>query len=165
MHPALRWSSVVLVLAVAGCSRSSAAPADSKAAESKPKGHVRLVHAKATAPDQLAPLVAQERAASAANGRTLVVYVGAPWCEPCKRFHAAAEQGQLDQDFGDLDLLEFDAEADAERLLLAGYESKLIPLLVVPGPDGRGTGQRLEGSVKGDAVADLTPRLKQVLGR
>lgn len=151
---------VVVLVAAAGCKREAPAPV-----AAKPKGHVRLLPAPASAPDQLAPLVAQQQRASSAEGRTLLVYVGAPWCEPCQRFHAAAESGQLDADFGDLDLLTFDADADAERLLLAGYESKFIPLLVVPGPDGRGTDRRMEGSVKGDAVADMAPRLKQVLGR
>ncbi|MEW5737896.1 MAG: thioredoxin [Myxococcota bacterium] len=149
----------VALAVLAGCKSSSGAT------EARPKGHLRLVPAPATPPDQLAPLIARERSASAAAGRTLLVYVGAVWCEPCTRFHDAAEKGQLDADFGDLDLLVFDAEADAERLLLAGYESRLIPLLVIPGPDGRATGQRMEGSVKGDAVADMRPRLKKLLGR
>lgn len=150
----------VLALVVLGCkSEAPHAPA------AKPKGHVRLVPAPAGAHDQLAQLVAQQQRASSAEGRTLVVYVGAPWCEPCQRFHAAAESGQLDADFGDVDLFVLDADVDAERLVLAGYESRFIPLLVVPGPDGRASDRRMEGSVKGDAVADMTPRLKQLLGR
>ncbi|MEW6432176.1 MAG: thioredoxin family protein [Myxococcota bacterium] len=148
-----------VVAALWGC--RSASPAK----DAGPPGHLRLLPAPPSAPDQLAGIVAQQRLASAALGRTLIVYVGAPWCEPCRRFHEAAEQGRLDADFGDVDLLVFDAGPDAERLLLAGYESRLIPLLVVPGADGRATDRRMEGSVKGDAVADMTPRLKALLGR
>lgn len=149
----------LLVAAVAGCRGASPAK------DAGPAGHVRLLPAPPSAPDQLAGVVAQQQKASAALGRTLVVFVGAPWCEPCRHFHEAAAQGRLDADFGDVDLLVFDAGPDAERLLLAGYESRLIPLLVVPGADGRASDRRMEGSVKGDAVADMTPRPKALLGR
>lgn len=152
----MRALAVVVFLVLVGC-RGSPAPDASR-------GHVRLINAPQTSATE--QLIAEQRAASASTGRTLVVYVGAPWCEPCRYFHDAAEKGLLDAELGDVDLLVFDAQVDAERLLLAGYESRFIPLLVVPGADGRATDRRMEGSIKGPgAVAEMTPRLRQLLGR
>jgi thiol-disulfide isomerase/thioredoxin len=37
----------------------------------------------------VAKVVREARAREAADGRTLLVYVGATWCEPCQRFHHA----------------------------------------------------------------------------
>lgn len=140
------------------------APASSGASPPvAPNQHLKLMPAPYTL--DAAAVVKAELAKSQAAGRRLVVYVGAAWCEPCRHFHEAAEKGQLDADFGDVDLLVFDADLDAERLLLAGYESRYIPLLVVPGPDGRATDKHMEGSSKVDTLADMTPRLKQLLGR
>ena len=104
--------------------------------------------------------------AARAAGRAPLVYVGAPWCEPCQRFHKAAERGELDRRFGDLAILEFNLDVDSERLRAAGYTADLIPLLAIPAADGRSTDQKMFGSVKGDgAVANMTPRLAALLGR
>jgi thiol-disulfide isomerase/thioredoxin len=102
--------------------------------------------------------------AATAEKRRVVVYVGAPWCEPCQRFHHAVERGDLDGTFPDVDLLTFDADRDGERLASAGYVSKLIPLLALPGPDGRASGKQVEGGIKGEgAVGYIAPRLQQML--
>jgi len=99
-------------------------------------------------------------------GRALLVYEGAPWCEPCQAFHKAAADGKLDADFPTLTLLEFDNDRDADRLAAAGYQSKLIPLFAVPGPDGRSAGRQIEGGIKGDgAVDEIIPRLKSLVGQ
>jgi hypothetical protein len=96
--------------------------------------------------------------------RRLVVYVGATWCEPCQRFHHAAERGELDATFPDVDLLSFDLDRDGERLASAGYVSKLIPLFALPGPNGRASGKQVEGGIKGEgAVAFMAPRLQKML--
>lgn len=101
---------------------------------------------------------------AAADGRRLVVYVGADWCEPCKRFHDAVEAGELDDTFPDLRLLEFDATKDQARLADAGFASRLVPLFCLPDAKGRGTKDRIEGSIKGEgAVANLAPRLQALL--
>lgn len=114
----------------------------------------------------LAPIVVAHQAKAKAEGRVPLVYMGATWCEPCQHFHQAAERGELDATFGDLAILELDADLDKERAAKAGYTTTYIPLFVVPGPDGRGTEQKISGSVKGPgAVAELTPRLKHILGR
>jgi thiol-disulfide isomerase/thioredoxin len=101
---------------------------------------------------------------ASADRRRVVVYVGASWCEPCQRFHQAAEGGELDGTFPDVDLVGFDADRDSERLASAGYVSQLIPLLALPGPDGRASGKQVEGGIKGDgAVRSIVPRLRQML--
>jgi hypothetical protein len=103
-------------------------------------------------------------ARAAASKRTLVVYVGATWCEPCQRFHHAAEHGELDATFPTMTLLEFDLDRDGERLASAGYVSKYIPLFALPSADGRASGKQIEGGIKGDgAVAFIVPRLKEML--
>lgn len=98
------------------------------------------------------------------DGKQLIVYVGAPWCEPCQRFHEAAVAGELDTTFPKLRLLEFDRDKDEARLGRAGCLSTLIPLFAKPDAAGRCSDVRVEGSIKGDgAVANITPRLAQIL--
>jgi hypothetical protein len=112
----------------------------------------------------VAELVKRELGRARSDGRRLLVYVGATWCEPCRRFHEAASAGQLDKEFGTLRLLEFDFDRDSSRLQAAGYVSRLIPLFAAPGPDGRASGRQIEGSVKGSAaVAEIAPRLQALL--
>lgn len=114
----------------------------------------------------VATAVRNERERAAADGRKVVVYVGATWCEPCQRFHEAAKRGELDADFPDLTIVDFDLDDDRQRLVEAGYVSKLIPLFVAPGADGRASDRRFEGGVKGDgAVRHIVPRLRSLVAR
>jgi len=126
-----------------------------------PGGKLRLVEA----PDgNVESVVRDALAAARAAGRTLVVYVGATWCEPCQHFHQAAARGDLDAAFPRMTLLEFDLDRDRERLAAAGYVSKYIPLFALPGPDGAASGKHIEGGIKGDgAVANLSGRLEEML--
>jgi hypothetical protein len=118
----------------------------------------------AAPPGDVAQLVQNELKMSARTGQRLLVYVGATWCEPCQRFHAAVEAGELDKQFPNLRLLTFDLDRDNERLATAGYVSQYIPLFTLPGPDGRASALKVEGSVKGDtAVAQIAPRLQALL--
>jgi hypothetical protein len=127
----------------------------------KPR-HLEFVAAPASG--DVAVAVNAQLAAARSERRRLLVYVGASWCEPCKRFHRAAESGALDDRFGDLRFLEFDHDRDGERLASAGYASSMIPLFALPARDGRGTGRQIEGSIKGDgAVQEITPRLESLL--
>jgi hypothetical protein len=113
---------------------------------------------------EVAPVVRRELARARWDGRRLLVYVGATWCEPCKRFHDAAVAGRFDRELGSLRLLEFDFDRDEARLRAAGYASQLIPLFASPGFDGRASGQQIEGSIKGEgAIGDIMPRLKMLL--
>ncbi len=118
----------------------------------------------APAEGDVAPLVRVRAEAVTRAGGHLLVYVGATWCEPCREFHAAAERGELDSLFPGLVLLEFDADRDSERLVAAGYGSRLVPLFARPAADGSGSGQHTEGVLKGHSVVEyLTPRLRELL--
>lgn len=123
---------------------------------------VRIVHA--AAGSDAAKVVREERERAKADGRALVVYVGARWCEPCQYFHKAAAKGDLDGEFPDLTLLEFDLDEDRDRLTAAGYVGQFIPLFAMPAADGRASAKKFEGSVKGEgAVANIAPRLRSIL--
>jgi thiol-disulfide isomerase/thioredoxin len=114
----------------------------------------------------VAGLVARASSAASADHRLVVVYVGATWCEPCQRFHRAVEGGELTSNpaLSNVTFLEFDLDRDRDRLAAAGYKSKYIPLFALPGPDGRSSGQQVEGGIKGDgAVAYMVPRLTALL--
>ncbi len=168
----LRRASGRLVLAVAavlapGCrSQAEALPAPAASARARPAapaGSVVLVEAPESG--DVEPIVRDAMAKAAGEKRKLVVYVGATWCEPCQRFHAAAARGELDSLFPDLTLVAFDATRDAERLASAGYASRLIPLFALPSPDGTSSGTQIEGGIKGDgAVGDIAPRLRGLIG-
>lgn len=113
----------------------------------------------------VAGLCAEELEKAHAQHAQLVVYVGAPWCEPCRRFHDALSAGQLDAAFPDVRFLEFNHDQSKDELTKAGYVSTLIPLFAIPNRDGTASQSRMEGSIKGDsAVAqNLVPRLKSLL--
>lgn len=109
-------------------------------------------------------IIRAETERAAREKKQLVVYVGAPWCEPCVRFHDAAAEGKLDQAFPGVVLLEFDRDKDEVELGKAGCLSRLIPLFARPTPGGRCSERRIEGSIKGQgAVAEITPRLRGIL--
>lgn len=142
---------LLLALASAAC-KVSPPPID-------PTATVRFV---APEPGEVAPQLVRRLAQ--VKDRRLLVFMSAPWCEPCQRFHQAVDRGELTGKLGPLDLVAFDAELDAERLLMSGYEARMIPAFTVPGADGRATAQHIEGGVSGDgAVADLAPRLVELL--
>ncbi|MBL8717670.1 MAG: thioredoxin family protein [Myxococcales bacterium] len=123
----------------------------------------KLVFVKAPEGDVVAA-VKRAQADATAAGQRLVVYVGAPWCEPCKHFHEAVESGKLDAKLPRIRLLEFDLDLDETRLAQAGYVTKYIPLFALAGPDGRSNGKQIAGSIKGEGAADeITPRLLQLL--
>jgi hypothetical protein len=124
----------------------------------------RLELVEAPAVQDVAIYVSGALAEAEHANKKLLVYVGAAWCEPCRRFHDAAAAGQLDATFGDLRMLVFDADRDKDALQRAGYISNLIPLFAVPRADGTASGKQIEGSIKGDgAVAQITPRLQALL--
>jgi thiol-disulfide isomerase/thioredoxin len=111
----------------------------------------------------VAPFVAETMASDPT--RKTVVYVGASWCEPCQRFHDALRAGQLDAEFSSVRFIEYDLDRAKAELVADGYQSRLIPLFVLPEPDGRASPRKLEGSIKGDAAvqSNLVPRLRTLL--
>lgn len=112
----------------------------------------------------VAGFVASEQARAARDGHVLLVYVGASWCEPCRYFHDAALNHELDAEFSTLRIIAFDADVHQAGLAEAGYSTRLIPSFAIPGASGRASGRHIEGSVKGPgAVAEITPRLRALL--
>jgi thiol-disulfide isomerase/thioredoxin len=97
-------------------------------------GKLKIVRAPTDA--EVASFVRTERLRAKAEGRVLVVYAGARWCEPCKHFHALAYSGKLDSKLSRTELLEFDVDSDTERLSGAGYTYKFIPYFALAGADG-----------------------------
>lgn len=98
------------------------------------------------------------------DGRKLVVYVGAAWCEPCQAFHRALERGELDGELGGVRFLDFDLDRHGGLLQEAGCTSKLVPLFARPTPEGTCSHRRTEGGIKGDgAVRFMLPRLAEIL--
>ena len=93
-------------------------------------------------------VVRTERLRAKAEGRVLVVYAGAGWCEPCKRFKNAIQTGSLDEKLAMTTLLVFDADRDIDRLAAAGYKFQFIPYVAVPGADGHPT-DSIEARAKG----------------
>jgi hypothetical protein len=147
-----------------GCKTQADAAPDPAASSAPAAPHGKMKLANAPAEGDVEDIVRGAMAKAAAEKRRVVVYVGATWCEPCQRFHHAAERGELDAKFPDVDLLTFDEDRDHERLASAGYVSKLIPLFALPGPDGRASGKQVEGGIKGDgAVGYIAPRLEKML--
>lgn len=111
-------------------------------------------------------LVRDAKAKADAEQRRLLVYVGASWCEPCQVFHRAVEAGTLDAELANIRFLEFDSDKDARKLDLAGYGGEMIPRFALPGSDGRGTGAKIEGGVKGEAaVGHIMGRLRELLAK
>lgn len=134
---------------------------ESEGSTPTPHAGVRSVHALG---GDVAPLVRSERAHAFEEGRQLVVYVGAVWCEPCQRFHHAVDLGELDETFPRLTLLEFDDDKDHERLAKAGYVSEYIPLFALAKEDGTASGKQIQGGIKGEgAVGFVTAKLKGFL--
>lgn len=142
---------------------SQAQPVASAAA-SEPEAPGRVVLVDAPAEGAVDAIVRDALAKAGAEKRTLLVYSGAKWCEPCQRFHHAAENGELDAVFPKLTLLVFDQDRDGERLASAGYVSRYIPLFALPAANGSASGKQVEGGIKGDgAVGYIVPRLKAML--
>ena len=152
-----RVVAIALTLACGACSRSSAITQDAPATPSgaKPVATATATASAATEPkpatdagvrivtagqdsDALS-VVRTARLRAKAEGRVLVVYAGAAWCEPCKRFKHAVETGALDDKLAKTTLLVFDADRDTERLASAGYKFSFIPYVGLPGADGHPT--------------------------
>jgi thiol-disulfide isomerase/thioredoxin len=143
-------------------SPAASAQADRPSASAAAAGKLRTIEAPAQG--TVDSVVRAALAEAAADRRTLVVYVGATWCEPCQHFHQAAARGDLDAEFPRLNVLEFDLDRDRDRLTAAGYVSKYIPLFALPASDGAASGKQIEGGIKGDgAVGFIVPRLKEML--
>lgn len=114
-----------------------------------------------SAPDdvELGSYLRSERLRQRAEGRLLVVYAGASWCPPCKRFAAAAHNGQLSGVLGHVTVVELDADRDVERLASLGYVFKNIPYFAVPGEGGRPTKTLAVTDVRASAQTQIVDTL------
>jgi thiol-disulfide isomerase/thioredoxin len=169
-----RWASRTLLLlglvnvSAVGCNArskqksesSEAAPAAVVRSRAKPE-----LTRRSNPPAPLEQFVQQHVEQADETGVRVLVYVGATWCEPCKRFHKALESGELDEALAGTKFIEFDADRDRAELRAAGYASKYIPLFSVPDVTGHASGRAIEGSIKGDTAVleDLVPRLLALL--
>jgi thiol-disulfide isomerase/thioredoxin len=155
---------VALSLVAAACRMQEG---EGSAPNPSPQGsdaRVRAVHPPPQG--EIAPIVRGEYQRAHESGRQLVVYLGATWCEPCERFHRAVDNGELDTKFPKLTLLEFDADRDSERLRVAGYSGRYIPMFALPRPDGTASGKQVEGGIKGEgAVGVVSDNLKSLLAQ
>lgn len=122
-----------------------------------PRARVRIVDA-AEDTDALS-LVRSRRLEAKAEGRVLVVYVSATWCEPCKRLKAELESGRLDERLANVTLLAFDADRDTERLGAAGYSYRFVPFVALPGPDGHPLDSQQATGKGGEAWRELLGKL------
>ncbi|MDP6946786.1 MAG: thioredoxin [Myxococcota bacterium] len=102
--------------------------------------------------------------AAARDSRQLVVYVGATWCEPCRRFHDAIEAGRLDARLAGVRFLEFDHDVHHDGLQAAGYLQRFVPLFAIPEADGSASARLHQGAVKGPGAVDfILPHLEALL--
>jgi thiol-disulfide isomerase/thioredoxin len=105
-------------------------------------------------------LVRTERLKAKAEGRVLVVYAGATWCEPCKRFKEEVHTGRLDGQLPRVTLLAFDADRDTDRLGAAGYKFSFIPFVALPGADGHPTDTQEARGKGSNAWRELIAKLE-----
>jgi thiol-disulfide isomerase/thioredoxin len=142
----------LVVLALATCSRGSSS------------SRVEILAAPGAGSAQT--FIAAEVARGDRDGVPVLVYVGAPWCEPCRDFHDAANAGALDAALAPIRFLEFDLDRDGARLAAAGYTSPMVPLFARPAPDGTASGAQTDGvRTGGKYVEQLTPRIRALVQR
>jgi thiol-disulfide isomerase/thioredoxin len=106
-------------------------------------------------------LIRTKRLQAKSEGRVLVVYVGATWCEPCKKLKAEIASGRLDRPLGRVTLLAFDADKDVDRLGAVGYTFKFVPFVALPGPDGRPADTQQASGKGGQAWRELLGKLEE----
>ena len=148
----------IVMTTLAGCKQ---APVATNSSSTTQGAQFLLVEAPATG--KVARAV---RSVSENTSNDVLVYVGAKWCEPCRRFLAAARDGTLASRLPRMTIVKFDHDRDHERLALAGYRSKMIPLFAVPTDDGNSSGKHVAGSIKGPgAVDNIVRRLRTLLRR
>ncbi len=132
------------------------------AATNDPQGPVVLIDA----PDEgsARPWIQGQLVNAARAKQSVMVYVGAVWCEPCERFKKAAQAGELNQRLPGLRLLVFDADKHGQALHQAGYRWRLVPLFVRPTAQG-GPSHLQEAGVPSQSagVANIVPRLRRLL--
>ena len=90
---AIAWILAAAALVAAGCRGEDPAPRREPAPAPKP---IPVEIIPAPPAGEVQEIVRAEIARAKDDGRRVLVYVGASWCEPCQRFHQAAQAGQVD---------------------------------------------------------------------
>jgi thiol-disulfide isomerase/thioredoxin len=118
-------------------------------------GKLRVIKPPADA--EIASFLRTERLRAKADGRVLVVYAGAKWCDPCKHFHALLDAGKLDAKLARMTLVELDVDQDTDRLAAAGYKYRYVPYFALVRADGQPDKQIQETGkdVSEDTIEDL----------
>jgi thiol-disulfide isomerase/thioredoxin len=119
-----------------------------------------LMYVPATEEGDALSLIRTKRLEAKAEGRVLVVYVGATWCEPCRKMKEEIHAGRLDAKLGKTTFLAFDADRDAERLASAGYTFKFVPYVALPGADGHPAESEKARGKGGQAWRELVGKLE-----
>lgn len=105
---------------------------------------------------------------AAASDQDVLIYVGASWCAPCRSFHDALLDGRFDALLPGVRFVEFDNDADGDRLRAMGYRWTYVPLFARPRSDGSASGNQF-GGVPHEALEDPIPHLAgkiaELLGR
>jgi thiol-disulfide isomerase/thioredoxin len=135
---------------------STSASADASATR---RSDARLKIVEATADSDAVSLIRTKRLEAKAESRVLVVYIGATWCEPCKKFKAEMAAGRLDDRLGKTTLLAFDADRDMDRLGSAGYTFRFVPFVALPGADGHPADSQQATGKGGEAWRELLGKL------
>lgn len=106
-------------------------------------------------------LIRTKRLEAKAEGRVLVVFASASWCEPCRRLKDEVHSGRLDGKLPNITLLAFDADNDKERLAGAGYTFQFIPFVALPGPDGHPVGTAEAKGKGSNAWREVVAKLEE----
>lgn len=158
---------LLLVLAIAACSKQPSGPAAKP--DEAPKAAVAATPAPAPSGDLAwkvvdgpAALAAFAKDAAAANLKPYA-YLHAEWCGPCKaleKTHAADPQ-MVDAFKGTaIALIDID-KVDSKDLSAAGMEASAIPVFFKLDASGKPTGDRIDGGAWGDNVPEnMAPPLK-----
>ncbi len=104
-------------------------------------------------------LIRTKRLEAKAEGRVLVVYVSATWCEPCRRMKRELDSGRLDDRLAKITFLAFDADKDMDRLVAAGYSFKFVPFVALPAVAGEPAESQQATGKGGEAWRELLAKL------
>lgn len=148
-----------LSLCGAACSKETGKP--TPPAEIVAKGPE--LRAASIAGQEVSAHIKQQLTLAAREGRRLVVYVGASWCEPCHDWHNAVRNGTTGA-LPAVRFLEFDLDKDGEALARAGYRTNMVPYFALPNEDGTAAGAHFAGVRKGGSyVSQIREQLSAML--
>ena len=114
-----------------------ATPTPTAAGSGTPEAVPAIRMFEATEQGDLFATIRAARLRAVEGKRVLVVYVGASWCPPCKRFHEAIQNHSLDEKLAGFDFLYLDMDIVKDKIVETGYASKYIPFFFFFSGDGK----------------------------